>query len=159
FKAEAGWHAREEDLLEGPVFSVELDENPRLALAKLEQLLGPPTLVVRSGGTWTNPETNAVEDKLHAYWRLKEPARDEDLSFLPPRLPSSPIPNGSTFCAGSKSWAARTTPSTGTAGSPSAWQHGMEQAAQWGALLHSTRGRRNRRSTMPGPRGKGGKHS
>src|SRR5262249_55189628 len=30
---------------------------------------------VRSGGTWTNPETNAVEDKLHAYWRLKEPAR------------------------------------------------------------------------------------
>src|SRR5262249_45954155 len=79
FKAEAGWQAREEDLLEGPVLSVELDETPRAALAKLEALLGPATLVVRSGGQWTNPTTGEVEDKLHAYWRLKEPARDEDL--------------------------------------------------------------------------------
>ena len=68
-------HAREEDLLEGPVISVELDENPRAALATLEHLLGFATLVVRSGGTWTNPTTGAVEDKLHAYWRLKEPAQ------------------------------------------------------------------------------------
>jgi hypothetical protein len=68
-------HAREEDLLEGPVLSVELDENPRAALATLERLLGPATLVVRSGGTWTNPTTGAVEDKLHAYWRLKKPAQ------------------------------------------------------------------------------------
>src|SRR5262249_23042963 len=82
FKAEAGWQAREEDLLEGPVLSVELDETPRAALAKLEALLGPATLVVRSGGQWTNPTTGEVEDKLHAYWRLKEPARGEDLHKL-----------------------------------------------------------------------------
>src|SRR5262249_2501436 len=72
------WRARQEDLLEGPAFSIELDENPRTALAKLEHLLGPATLVVRSGGIWTNPTTGEVEDKLHAYWRLKEPARGEE---------------------------------------------------------------------------------
>jgi hypothetical protein len=82
FKAEAGWHAREEDLLEGPVLSVELDANPRIALAKLESLLGPATLVVRSGGVWINSETGETEDKLHAYWRLKEPACGEDLIKL-----------------------------------------------------------------------------
>jgi hypothetical protein len=68
-------HAREQDLLEAPVLSVELDQNPRAALAKLESLLGPATLVVRSGGEWTNPATGEIEDKLHAHWRLKEPAR------------------------------------------------------------------------------------
>jgi AAA domain-containing protein/primase-like protein len=82
FKASAGWQAREEDLLEGPVLSLELDENPRAALATLERLLGPATLVVRSGGKWTKPTTGEEEDKLHAYWRLKEPARGEDLKKL-----------------------------------------------------------------------------
>jgi hypothetical protein len=70
-------HAREIDLFEGPVLLVELDQNPRAALATLEHLLGFATLVVRSGGTWTDPKTGAVEDKLHAYWRLKEPAHDK----------------------------------------------------------------------------------
>jgi hypothetical protein len=78
FKAEAGWHAREEDLLEGPTLSAELDENPRAALTTLERLLGPATLVVRSGGQWLNPATGELEDKLHAYWRLKEPAKGEE---------------------------------------------------------------------------------
>src|SRR5262249_24907448 len=40
------------------------------------------TLVVRSGGQWTDPATGEVEDKLHAYWRLKEPAQGEDLKKL-----------------------------------------------------------------------------
>jgi hypothetical protein len=82
FKASAGWQARQEDLLEGPVLAVDLDKNPRTALATLERLLGPATLVVRSGGQWTNPETDEIEDKLHAYWRLKKPARDEELKKL-----------------------------------------------------------------------------
>jgi hypothetical protein len=82
-KAEAGWQARQEDLLEGPTFAAELDENPRAALAKLESILGPATLVVRSGGQWLNPETGELEDKLHAYWRLKKPARgDVELTKL-----------------------------------------------------------------------------
>jgi hypothetical protein len=75
-------HAREEDLFEGPVLSVDLDQNPRAGLATLERLLGPATLVVCSGGQWTNPTTGEVEDKLHVYWRLKEPARGEDLKKL-----------------------------------------------------------------------------
>jgi hypothetical protein len=75
-------HARQVDLLEAPVLSVELDQNPRAALARLESLLGPATLVVRSGGEWTNPTTGEVEDKLHAHWRLKEPARGADIARL-----------------------------------------------------------------------------
>ena len=76
-------HAREEDLLEGPALVVELDENPRAALAVLERLLGFATFVVRSGGTWTDPKTGVVEDRLHAYWRLKEPAHGKaDLDKL-----------------------------------------------------------------------------
>ena len=71
-------HAGEEDLFEGPVLSVDLDKNPRAALAMLERLLGPATLVVRSGGVWTNPQTGETEDKLHAHWRLKEPARGKE---------------------------------------------------------------------------------
>ena len=88
FMEDAGWHARQEDLLEGPALSLELDDNPRAALAKLEHLLGPATLVVRSGGEWTNPETGEVEPKLHAHWRLKKPACGEDLKKLKelPRL-------------------------------------------------------------------------
>src|SRR5262249_46310757 len=65
FKSKNG--AAEKDLLEGPVLCVELDENPRAALAKLEQILAPATFVIRSGGKWTNPTTGEVEDKLHAY--------------------------------------------------------------------------------------------
>jgi hypothetical protein len=67
-------HAGEDDLLEGIALSVELDQNPGAALATLEHLLGFATLVVRSGGEWTNPATGEVEDKLHAHWRLNEPA-------------------------------------------------------------------------------------
>jgi hypothetical protein len=67
-------HAGEADLLEGVALSVELDQKPRAALATLERLLGFATLVVRSGGEWTNPTTGEIEDKLHGHWRLKEPA-------------------------------------------------------------------------------------
>src|SRR5262245_19437238 len=47
-------------------------------MEKLEHLLGPATLIVRSGGIWTNPATGEQEDKLHAHWRLKTPARGKD---------------------------------------------------------------------------------
>jgi len=74
--------AREEDLLEAPALSVELDQHPRAALEELTRILGFPTLVVRSGGEWTDPTTGEVEDKLHAHWRLKEPARGADIAKL-----------------------------------------------------------------------------
>jgi hypothetical protein len=74
--------AREQDLLEAPALSVELDQHPRAALEGLERLLGFATLTVRSGGAWTNPMTGEIEDKLHAHWRLKEPARGADIAKL-----------------------------------------------------------------------------
>jgi hypothetical protein len=74
--------ARQEDLLEAPALSVELDQHPRASLEGLERILGFATLVVRSGGEWTNQTTGEIEDKLHAHWRLKEPARGGDIAKL-----------------------------------------------------------------------------
>jgi hypothetical protein len=66
-------HAREQDLLEGLALSVECDQYPQQARAKLESLLGTATVIVKSGGTWVNGG-DAPEDKLHLHWRLKAPA-------------------------------------------------------------------------------------
>ncbi|MCG2625604.1 AAA family ATPase [Bradyrhizobium sp. WYCCWR 13023] len=73
--------AREEDLLEGLALSVECDQHPREARIVLEGLLGSATVVVRSGGTWSNGGT-APEDKLHLHWRLKLPATGKSLVIL-----------------------------------------------------------------------------
>ena len=82
FRLDANGRAREQDLLEAPALSVELDQKPRAALEGLERLFGCATLVVRSGGIWTNPTTGEIEDKLHAHWRLKKPARGADIAKL-----------------------------------------------------------------------------
>jgi hypothetical protein len=37
--------------------SVECDANPSFARTRLEQILGRPTIVTRSGGVWLNPES------------------------------------------------------------------------------------------------------
>src|SRR3954451_10575913 len=70
--------ADEKNLLEGPLLSLELDERAAEAVAKLRAILGPPTFVVASGGEWLNPGTGELEPKLHAHWRLKEPAVGEE---------------------------------------------------------------------------------
>jgi hypothetical protein len=69
-------HAREGDLLEGLALSVECDEHPQQARQTLEVLLGPATVVVRSGGRWINGGAQP-EDKLHLHWRLNRPASGE----------------------------------------------------------------------------------
>jgi hypothetical protein len=74
--------AGEKDLAEAPVLSLELDQHPQVAREGLERLLGPPTLIVRSGGIWMNPATGDAEDKLHIHWRLKIPARGEAIAKL-----------------------------------------------------------------------------
>ena len=74
--------ATEADLLQAPCLSVELDADPREALAKARALLGPPTVVVASGGEWTDTTTGEVQPKLHAHWRLSEAAAGEDLALL-----------------------------------------------------------------------------
>jgi hypothetical protein len=70
-----GRGAGEKNLREGLVLSVELDRNPEHGLAVLRGCLGPPTVVVASGGAWTDPATGEVVDKLHCHWRLNEPTR------------------------------------------------------------------------------------
>jgi AAA domain len=70
--------AREIDIAEGLALSVECDERPQAAHAELESILGPATVVVRSGGVWTDPQTGEAHDKLHLHWRLREPARGKD---------------------------------------------------------------------------------
>jgi Primase C terminal 2 (PriCT-2) len=64
-----------ENLAEGVALSVECDSNASAALKKLSSILGKPTAIVASGGTWKN-EAGRFEDKLHLHWRLAEPTRD-----------------------------------------------------------------------------------
>jgi hypothetical protein len=71
-----GPQAREQDLVNGLALSVECDTAPNDARLRLEGLLGPATLVVRSGGCWIDDQTGEVQDKLHLHWRLTEPTRD-----------------------------------------------------------------------------------
>jgi hypothetical protein len=68
--------AATENLAEGVALSVECDGNPYAAMKKLTGILGPPTVVVASGGTWKNPQRGRLEYKLHLHWRLVEPTRD-----------------------------------------------------------------------------------
>ncbi len=71
-------NATEKNLANGLALSVECDQKPATARAKLESLLGPATVIVASGGEWTDPETGEVQDKLHLHWRLNEPTRDAE---------------------------------------------------------------------------------
>jgi AAA domain-containing protein len=74
--------ARESDIALGLALSVECDHHPREALAKLEPIIGPPTLIVASGGKWTDPATGQAHDKWHLHWRLAVPAKGEALRKL-----------------------------------------------------------------------------
>jgi hypothetical protein len=69
--------ATEQDIVEGLTVTVECDECPDAARAKLEAILGPATTVIRSGGVWTDGN-GVTQDKLHLHWRLAQPARNPD---------------------------------------------------------------------------------
>jgi len=65
-------------LANGVALSVELDEgSPVRARAKLDMLLGRPTLVVQSGSEWLDPDTGELHPKVHFHWRLTEPTRTD----------------------------------------------------------------------------------
>lgn len=68
--------ASEDALRNGLALSVECDQSPDAAREKLEAILGPATVVVASGGEWTDPVTGEIQAKLHLHWRLTEPTRD-----------------------------------------------------------------------------------
>jgi hypothetical protein len=70
-----GSKATEANLSDGLVLSVECDARPNEARVKLEELLGPATVIVASGGEWIDAATGEVEPKLHLHWRLAVPAR------------------------------------------------------------------------------------
>jgi hypothetical protein len=69
--------AREVDVALGLVISVECDQHPKQARAKLEAILGPATVVIKSGGRWTNG-SDVAEDKLHLHWVLAAPAAEAE---------------------------------------------------------------------------------
>jgi hypothetical protein len=68
-------NAKQSNLLAGLALSVECDQHARAAVVTLEQLLGPATAIVRSGGKWADPETGEIEDKLHIHFRIAKSAR------------------------------------------------------------------------------------
>jgi hypothetical protein len=68
--------ARIEDTCEGVAIMVECDHQPVLSQQVLVYVLGTPTLVIKSGGVWIDPETQEQQDKVHLYWRLAQPTRE-----------------------------------------------------------------------------------
>jgi P4 family phage/plasmid primase-like protien len=73
--------AAEQDIVDGLALSVECDEHPQEARGKLESLLGPATVVVKSGGRWTNGNAEPA-DKLHLHWRLTQSAKGGGVAKL-----------------------------------------------------------------------------
>ena len=71
-------NAKDENVADAPALSVDCDRNPVAARMALEDRLGPATVVVASGGEWTDPDSGEVIPKFHCHWRLAEPARDHD---------------------------------------------------------------------------------
>jgi len=59
-----GRGATEADIAEGLVLSVECDSHPQRGRDKLENLIGPATIITRSGGRWRDPETGELHDKI-----------------------------------------------------------------------------------------------
>ena len=70
-----GNKATEAALANGLAISLEFDVCPAQARRSLEAVLGPATVVVASGGTWVDPTTGEIQDKLHCHWRLGTPTR------------------------------------------------------------------------------------
>lgn len=67
-----GMFGGEDNVVCAPAIAVELDARPQESLDALVKVLGEPTLTVASGGQWEG------QPKLHAYWRLDEPATTVD---------------------------------------------------------------------------------
>jgi hypothetical protein len=68
--------AAEKDIKNGVELVVECDAHPKAAREKLENLLGPATMVVASGGVWIDPATGAKQAKVHLRWLLTKPTRE-----------------------------------------------------------------------------------
>ncbi len=71
-------NAKESNIANGLTLSVDIDNsNPIIALEKLKELLGPPTIIVTSGGIWTEDTTGKQFPRLHLHWVLTKPTSSE----------------------------------------------------------------------------------
>ena len=69
-----GDKATEPNVANGLAISVDLDKWPRQGYRDITKVLGPATLVLKSGGIFVGPD-GKKECKRHAYWRLSQPTR------------------------------------------------------------------------------------
>jgi hypothetical protein len=74
---QTGPQATEAALANGLAITLELDKAPEAARRSLESVLGPATVIVASGGTWADPVTGEIQNKLHCHWRLDKPTRQD----------------------------------------------------------------------------------
>lgn len=65
-------NAREQDVLAGPVLSIDCDSDPGKGRAAVEEVLGHPTVLARSGGTWVD-ESGHDHPKWHMHFRVAKP--------------------------------------------------------------------------------------
>ncbi|CDZ79879.1 hypothetical protein BN1013_00379 [Candidatus Rubidus massiliensis] len=66
--------ATEEMIANGIAISVDFDHlDPLKSREVLEDILGPATLIIASGGQWQDDLTGDLKPKLHMHWRLKNP--------------------------------------------------------------------------------------
>jgi hypothetical protein len=72
----SGAKADPKSLSNGLTVVAELDQHPEDGLRRLKTALGPASIVIASGGTWTDHATGELQDKLHVHWRLLNPTRD-----------------------------------------------------------------------------------
>jgi hypothetical protein len=68
-------NAKETNVHDGLVISVELDERPLAAWERLANAFGPVSVVVASGGDWVDPATGEVQPRLHCHWLLDKAAQ------------------------------------------------------------------------------------
>ena len=80
FKSAHG--AAERDINNGLVLTVECDASPQASRERLQMLLGPPTVVVVSGGTWTDPATGACSPCCRIYARPIHPTANPTRPWL-----------------------------------------------------------------------------
>jgi hypothetical protein len=78
----SGRDAKRVNVVDGVALSVELDAHPQAARRRLEELLGPATVVVASGGFWVDAATGQSDPKLHMHYRLSRPARGDERELL-----------------------------------------------------------------------------
>jgi hypothetical protein len=77
-----GRSAEEANVMACRSLTVDCDTQPRRTRRELEMLLGPPTIVVFSGGDWVDEATGECEPKQHLRWRLNTWAEGEALKSL-----------------------------------------------------------------------------